>query len=343
VWFSLDDGDHWQSLRLNMPASSIRDLIIKDDDIVVATHGRGFWILDDIEPLRQASAASSDAYLYKPAQAWRFRWNKNTDTPLPPDEPAGQNPPDGAIIDYYLSGTPPPSAAVTLEILDSAGKLVRRYSSTDKADPPKDEGQIPWYWIRPPRVLSTAPGMHRFVWDLHYTPAPGMERTYPIAAIFHDTPPNPTSPWVMPGQYTIRLTANGRSTTQPLIVKMDPRVKTPPSVLQQQLDLSMAVYNRVVALGTALEELRGYRPRLKDDLAKRAAELEGAEGSDTSKQPESLTRVRASLSTLLSLLQGSDDAPTTQAAAAVTDRLQASDDVMKRWAALRTEVQKAIK
>jgi hypothetical protein len=192
-------------------------------------------------------------------------------------------------------------------------------------------------------VLSTAPGMHRFVWDLHYTPAPGMERTYPIAAIFHDTPPNPTSPWVMPGQYTIRLTANGRSTTQPLIVKMDPRVKTPPSVLQQQLDLSMAVYNRVVALGTALEGLRGYRPRLKDDLAKRAAELEGAEGSDTSKQPESLTRVRASLSTLLSLLQGSDDAPTTQAAAAVTDRLQASDDVMKRWAALRTEVQKAIK
>jgi hypothetical protein len=342
AWFSLDDGDHWQSLRLNMPASSIRDLIIKDDDIVVATHGRGFWILDDIEPLRQSdSAAKLDVYLFKPAPAWRFRWNKNTDTPLPPDEPAGQNPPDGAIIDYYLSGAPPPSAAVTLEILDSAGKLVRRYSSTDKVERPKDEGQVPWYWIRPQRVLSTAPGMHRFVWDLLYTPAPGVERSYPIAAIFHDTPPAPTSPWVMPGQYTIRLTANGQSTTQPLTVKMDPRVKTPTAGLQQQFDLSMAVYDRMVELGGALEELRGYRTRLKDDLAKRAAELVGEEGTDTGKQPESLTRVRGSLSTLLSLLQGSDDAPTTQAVTAVNDRLQASDDVLKRWAALRAESQKA--
>ena len=340
VYVSFDDGDHWQSLRLNMPASSIRDLIIKDDDIVVATHGRGFWILDDIEPLRQSdSAAKVDAYLFKPAPAWRFRWNKNTDTPLPPDEPGGQNPPDGAVIDYYLK-----SAAVspiTLEILDSGGKLVRRYSSTDKVESPKDEGQVPWYWIRPQRVLSTAPGMHRFVWDLLYTPAPGVERSYPIAAIFHDTPPAPTSPWAMPDQYTIRLTSNGQSTTQPLIVKLDPRVKTTTAGLQQQFDLSMAVYNRMVELGNALEELRGYRTRLKDDLAKRAAELEGGEGSDTVTQPETLTRVRGSLSTLLSLLQGSDDAPTTQAVAAVTDRLQASDDVLKRWAALRAELQKA--
>src|SRR5207248_2204852 len=164
VYVSFDDGDHWQSLRLNLPASSIRDLALHEDDLVAATHGRGFWILDDIEPLRQT--VSGDGFLFKPARAWRFRWNKNTDTPLPPDEPAGQNPPDGAIIDYYLGGAAP----VTLEILDPAGNLVRRYSSTDKIAPPKDEGQIPWYWIRPQRSLPGDAGMHRFVWDLHYTP-----------------------------------------------------------------------------------------------------------------------------------------------------------------------------
>ncbi|HJQ38387.1 MAG TPA: glycoside hydrolase, partial [Thermoanaerobaculia bacterium] len=157
VFVSFDDGDEWQSLRHNMPATSIRDLVLHEDDVVVATHGRGFWILDDIEPLRQ-----TPQLLYKPQRAWRFRWNKNTDTPLPADEPAGQNPPDGAIIDYYLAS---PASEVTLEILSSDGSLIRRYSSRDLAAPPADTGNVPWYWIRPPRVLSTTTGMHRFVWD----------------------------------------------------------------------------------------------------------------------------------------------------------------------------------
>jgi len=346
VYVSFDDGDRWQSLRLNMAASSIRDLIIKDDDVVVATHGRGFWILDDIEPLRQISGgqAPSPVLLFKPAEAWRFRWNKNTDTPLPPDEPAGQNPPDGAIIDYALNASSP----VTLEILDSAGKIVRRYSSADRVEAPKDEGQVPWYWIRPPRALSGDAGMHRFVWDLHYTPVPGLERSYPIAAIYRDTAPAPTSPWAMPGLYTVRLTANGRSMTQPLFVKMDPRVKTSPAGLQQQLDLSMSVYNRMMEMATALQELRGYRTRLKDlpalaDLTRRAVALEGVEGDESAKGPETFSRLRGSLGSLLSLLQGPDEAPTMQAAAAVADRLQASDALMQRWAALRTELQGAVK
>jgi hypothetical protein len=343
VYVSFDDGDRWQSLRLNMAASSIRDLIIKDDDVVVATHGRGFWILDDIEPLRQATSTSADV-LFKPAPTWRFRWNKNTDTPLPPDEPAGQNPPDGAIIDYTLNASSP----ATLEILDSAGNIVRRYSSADRVEPPKDEGQVPWYWIRPPRALSGEAGMHRFVWDLHYTPVPGLERSYPIAAIDRDTAPTPTSPWIMPGLYTVRLTANGRSMTQPLTVKMDPRVKTSPAGLQQQFDLSMSVYNRMMEMATALQELRGYRTRLKDspalaDLARRAAALESVESDDSGNPPETFGRLRGSLSSLLSLLQGADEAPTTQAAAAVADRLQASDALMQRWAALRTELQGAVK
>ena len=217
-----------------MPASSIRDLVLHEDDIAVATHGRGFWILDDIEPLRQAPQL-----LYKPQRAWRFRWNKNTDTPLPADEPAGEKPPDGAIIDYSLASD---VNDVTLEILDAAGHLVRRYSSNDPVRVPADTNNVPWYWIRPQPALPKTAGMHRWTWDLHYTPLADAKPTYPIAAIPHDTAPDPTSPYAMPGTYTIRLTAGGQTMTQPLVLQMDPRVTTSTADLQKQFDLSMKVY-----------------------------------------------------------------------------------------------------
>ena len=251
VYVSFDDGDHWQSLRLNMPATSIRDLVIKDDDLVVGTHGRGFWILDNITPLRQATAKAleEDAVLFKPATAVRFQWNKNTDTPLPPDEPSAPNPPDGAVIDYYLKT--PATTVVTLEVLDAAGKTVRRYASDEQAPPVKDVGNVPAYWIRPVRILSADAGLHRFVWDLHYPPPPGGQE-YPIAATPRDTAPEPKGPWVLPGTYTVKLTANGRSVTQPLTVKMDPRVKTPPLGLQQQFTLSKRLYDAMVEIDPRL-------------------------------------------------------------------------------------------
>jgi hypothetical protein len=157
-----------------MPATSMRDLIIKDDDLCVATHGRGFWILDDVTPLRQLDlkVAEADAFLFKPQAAWRVRWNTNSDTPIPPDEATGQNPPEGAIINYTLKSAA--SGPVALEILDGAGRLVRRYSSTDQVERP-DPATAPvlLYWYGPPQGLSTAPGMHRFQWDLHDQPLPG--------------------------------------------------------------------------------------------------------------------------------------------------------------------------
>src|ERR1700744_3130818 len=168
VYISFDDGDHWQPLRLNMPATSIRDLVFKDADVVIGTHGRSFWILDDIAPLRQLKAAPvADAVLYKPEPAIRVRWDMNTDTPLPQEEPAGENPPDGAIIDYYL----PADAAgpVTLDIMDAAGKAIRHYSSTDTLYATPDVN-IPPYWIRPQQLLSAKAGAHRFLWDLHCQP-----------------------------------------------------------------------------------------------------------------------------------------------------------------------------
>ena len=184
VWVSFDDGDHWQSLQLNLPHTSMRDLWIHDDDLIVATHGRAFWILDDIAPLREASAALGESvHLFKPAPAYRVQRDINTDTPLPPDEPAAENPPDGAMLDYY---SPADASAVSIEILDAQGHLVRRYSSADKPDMTEEELQkqlIPLYWVRKWKALSTAAGMHRWVWDLHYAAPTATRHDYPIAAI----------------------------------------------------------------------------------------------------------------------------------------------------------------
>ncbi|HJT81697.1 MAG TPA: hypothetical protein VJ719_10900, partial [Chthoniobacterales bacterium] len=237
VYVSFDDGGSWESLRLNMPATSIRDLIIKDDDIAAATHGRGFWILDNITPLRQLSKDRLASTLFKPQTAIRVRWNLNTDTPLPPDEPAGENPPDGAMIDYALNENSP--GPVTLEIKHVHGEVVRRYSSDDPPVAP-DAGKlkIPRYWVRPPQLLSNKRGLHRFIWDLHYTPIAGIEPEYPMTAIYRDTPPVATSPWITPGDYSVTLTANGKSYTQPLKVIMDPRVKATPADLGLQFNLS---------------------------------------------------------------------------------------------------------
>src|SRR5256886_8838251 len=254
---------------LNLPATSIRDLVVHQDDIVVGTHGRSFWILDNITPLRQmdAKVAASDAYLFAPQLTYRVRRNNNTDTPLPPEEPAGQNPPDGAMLDYVLK-----SAAigpVTIEISDESGKLVHRFSSTDKPEPMNEkELNIPTYWIRPARVLSTRPGMHRFVWELHYPPPDSLEHEYPISAIYHDTPRTPLGPTVMPGKYSVKLTVNGTTYTQPLMIKMDPRVMTTQGGLRQQFELETKINEAMRRDYETLQQVRSLRRQLKNLIEK---------------------------------------------------------------------------
>ncbi len=225
VFVSFNDGEDWQPLRLNMPATSIRDLVVHGEDIVVGTHGRGFWILDDIAPLRQltAEAAAAPAHFFAPSPAYRYPRNTNTDTPLPPEEPAGQNPPDGAILYYNLKSAP--SAPIALEILDTTAKLVRRFSSEEKPQPSDAAINVPAYWIRAFQPLSTAPGMHRFIWDLHAAPVGAGRRRggeYPISAIYQDTP-GAQGEWMPPAEYTVKLTVDGRTYTQMLTVKPDPR------------------------------------------------------------------------------------------------------------------------
>jgi len=239
VYFSLDAGENWQSLRLNMPATSIRDLVIKDDDLVIGTHGRSFWILDNITPLRQINLnKTKETVLFKPQKAMRVRWNMNTDTPLPPEEPAGENPPDGAMIDYYLPNNI--TAPVKLEVLNLKGDIIRTFSSNDTLYSIPEQN-IPLYWIRPQKILAATVGAHRFLWDMKYE-ALNIPAAYPMTAIIHNTAPAATAPWVMPGTYTIRLTVNGQTQEQPMTITMDPRVKTNRTEWQRQHDLSMICY-----------------------------------------------------------------------------------------------------
>jgi photosystem II stability/assembly factor-like uncharacterized protein len=358
VFVSFDDGRQWQPLRLNMPATSIRDLVVHKDDVVVGTHGRGFWILDDITPLRQldAKVAAAGVFLFRPQTAYRVMRNVNTDTPLPPEEPAGKNPPDGAIINYLLKKTA--SGPVTLEIFDAKNKLVRRFSSADKPEA-VDEKSLPiaTYWIRPPQVLSATAGSHRFVWDLHYPPPQGVRRSYPISAIYRDTPSEPLGPAVLPGKYTVKLRVAGRRYTQPLMVKMDPRVKTPTAGLTRQFEMSMHCYRGVRQAWEAREQIRTLRTRLKDrreragegplaqaiaKLDEKATALAGrallGRGRGMGGQRDlSLARVSAELGRLLVVLQSADTTPTSQTTKACAAVEQSLAPLLARWSKLKSE------
>jgi photosystem II stability/assembly factor-like uncharacterized protein len=356
IHVSFNDGDSWQSLQLNLPATSMRDLVVHGDDIVVGTHGRSFWILDDITPLRQIDkhVAGSAAFLFKPGIAYRIWRNANTDTPLPPEVPAGKNPPDGVIVDYYLKSAA--AGPVKLEILDSNGKVVRSFSSADKPDATPEELQkelnVPLYWVRPPQILSAESGMHRFVWDLRLSPPRSIFHEYPISAIPHDTPRHPVGPAVLPGKYTVRLSAGGQDLTQELEVKMDPRVPVANEALAAQFQLASKVHDAMNASYDGLAQAHSVRLQLKALAAKvpngelagaiaaldqQAASFEGsAQRFGPSAKQDSFARLNAQFGQLLAVVDGAD-APPTQAAQDAFAAVQRSlADVLNGWAGVKT-------
>ena len=218
VYVSFDDGDNWQSLQLNMPHVSMRDLDVHGNDLIVATHGRGFWVLDDITPLRQISdeVVRSNAFMFAPEVAYNLPQPTENGTPQPRDEPLAENQPYGAVIDYYLGA--PANGPVVLEILDPAGESIKRFSSEDKVTPVDPNTlDIPAFWIKSPPILSTAAGMHRWVWDLRPTP--------PAVPAGQGNGFRRGVSSVLPGTYTVKLTVGGHSYTKPLVIEMDPRVK----------------------------------------------------------------------------------------------------------------------
>jgi len=339
VYFSTDDGSHWNTLQLNLPSAPIHDLVIKNNDIVAATHGRSFWVLDDVSPLRQLTqkSAGDSAHLFRPAPAFRVRRSVNNDTPLPPEEPQGDNPPAGAIIYYQLGSAH--AQEITLEVLDQSGQMVRRYSSNDKPRSPRTPPPFPNYWLPKQEILSAEPGMHRFVWDLRYAPAGG-GGAYAMAVANKQTEALPQGPLVVPGSYQLRLTAGGKSFEQPLEVGPDPRVKASAQEYAQQFALAKRTYEALQQAGDATRQIDQRRSELKQQpdpeldrkLVSIAGAARGEEDEEGGTAPTALTlrRVSANLSRLLGVVESADAAPTKQASDAAKEALQQLDELLAK-------------
>jgi photosystem II stability/assembly factor-like uncharacterized protein len=338
VYFSLDDGAHWSPLRRNMPATSIRDLVVKENDLVVGTHGRSFWILDDISPLRQLGSAPASAItLFRPADAYRVRWGMYTDTPMPQEEPAGENPPDGALLYYHL---PAAAQSVIIEILAANGSVIRRYSTGDTA-PTLPPSNVPAYWVRPFQPLSAGAGSHRFTWDLRGQPL-DLPAGFPIGAIYGNTAPNPTAPLVAPGTYQVRLTVDGRAFVQPLVIRADPRTSLKPEVFRELHDLAAQAYEvrkGLLAMSNELAIERSNRSRLQQRagadsaIALREKSIQQFESGQGGPVP-GLSRMLSLAGSLFDAMDESDWPPTTQLAEGVRKLAADFEKLKLRWAAL---------
>jgi hypothetical protein len=376
VYVSFDDGDHWQPLQLNLPAASVRDLAIHGDDLIAATHGRSLWVLDGLAPLRQldAAVAASPAHLFTPAPAVRKRRGENRDSPLPPETPAGSNPPAGALIDYWLAGDLPGVAAgrpggpaelageVTLEIVDERGELVRRFASSDPVRH-HDEGEplpFPTYWLRPAPPLSKRAGLNRFVWDLRYPPPPTLRPQASSDAVYgEDTPFEPEGPFVVPGTYELRLTVGGHACTASLRVEADPRLTVSPAAFASQLALARRIDAALAESYQAVHQLRDLAHRLEQlaaslpraagrgpgpglsgaiaDLRQKIDQLAGREHNflEEPEKEAGLTGTHTGLSALAVAVGAGDAAPTAQATAAFAAFRALLDGQLAIWSTLR--------
>ena len=382
VWVSVDDGDSWQSLRLDMPAISVRDLQVKDDasclcaDLIAGTHGRGYWILDDVTPLRAAAAIRAAAiagapYLVKPAPAIRVRFGMNDPTPWPPEVPAGENPPPGAILDYFLPADV--TGPVTIDILDAAGGVVRAYSSADPVrnpDPALDpeaynrlcqqtptapDCGLPLYWPAPQMVVGTRAGMHRVMWDLRYQPLGEGGGRGGGAAVPHRTYPSVNAPWAPAGAYTVRLSAGGKTSTQPLALHLDPRVKTPPVALTTLNSLTREMYEGARKARDAADQARALAGALdaagSDADTMRAALVEiappaaasggrggfgGGRGRGGAAVAPTLDGVSSAMMAAAMAMQAADTRPTAREIAACAEARRQAGAIMARWTTLST-------
>ncbi len=368
VWVSFDDGANWQSLRLNMPAISVRDIQVKDDstcrcaDLIAGTHGRGFWILDDLSPIRQlARSRSAATYLVKPNTAVRVRFGTNEPTPWPPELPAGENPPAGAIIDYALAADV--SGPVTLEIVEAGGRVIRTYASDEpvvdpdpaldpasydrvcRANPAAADCGLPLYWPAPQTRLSTRAGLHRFTWDMRYQPIGDNQRTGEVeatGAVPHRSEHTPAAPWAAPGRYTVRLRVNGKSYTQPLTLRLDPRIKTPAAGLAQLAALSRQMYDAAASAHAAYGVARALVDSLSGD---RRAQVESLAPSPRPRSRgfgrpagRTLPTLESASNTALAAAMAMQDADVTPTAAQVAACARARaqvNAVMARWNRLR--------
>ena len=342
AFVSFDFGDHWEPLQLNLPRTSVRDLVVHGDDLVAATYGRAIWILDDVTPLRQldAAVAAAPATLFRPETAVRVQPDVNYDTPFPPEMATGTNPPAGAMVDYYLARAA--RGPVTLGIYDSQGALVRRLTSVAPPPGPPPQLDIPNYWLARPHPLPSGAGMHRVVWDLRYGAPPAFRHTQPIAALLHDTPSDPRGPFVTPGAYELRLTVDGTTYRQPLRVTMDPRIHTPLAGLEQQRDLGLAIAAAMRASFAAGEQVASAAkqkmpPRLAAGVAALLGGRGGRRGGRGGAGGEGFATLNGQLGSLISLIELSDDAPTPAMRENYQAACTALGEALGRWNTLKAQ------
>ncbi len=324
VFISFDDGNHWQSLQMNLPVTSVRDIDVHENDLIIATHGRAFWIMDDVTPLRQTVDATP--FLFKPATAYRERPAGFTGTPMPKDEPMAPNPPFGASIDYVI-----PSGArdLTLEIFDSSDGLVRHYSSADKHEPP-NLARITTApeWVPTPSVLETSPGMHRFVWPLRYAAPTGVTSRRGGGE----------GVWAPPGNYKVVLTVGDRKLTQQLIVAPDPRLNLPPSAYAEQFSLARQIEQTRAAIAAAAEEATTLTKE-KPDLAERVKAITGGSAGNVYPPPPvpatTFRFIDGALAKLQTAVDGADAAPTPDARQSWAQLKPAADTALAAWSSFK--------
>jgi photosystem II stability/assembly factor-like uncharacterized protein len=348
VFVSLDDGAHWRSLQQDLPHAWVRDLLVKEDDLIAATQGRAIWVLDNLSPLRQMrdEVVHASAHLFTPAPAYRLRMSNNHDTPPPPETALGENPPIGAVIDYWLGADA--GDVVKLRILDGSGKPVREFASTDTPEKLTADRYFTVDWIGKPNVLSAAPGMHRFVWDLHHARPRTQSYEYSIAAVYgRGTPILPEGPFVVPGNYTVVLLAGGKEIKQTLTVKLDPRVKAKPEALRASLEFSRDATRQLEKAFLAGGEIDALRKQLEalKPKAKGKATLEAAM-DDLSAKTEPIGKkkegresdfatIGAAIAVLETDIEASDVAPTAAQRAVLEHFAAELRKSLATWSALR--------
>ncbi len=362
VYVSFDGGDQWQPLQLNLPTTSVRDLNVHGSDLIAATYGRGLWILDDLSPLRQVSAAMADgnAYLFKPAIALRVRWDNHPDTPLSADLPAGENPPEGAIFYYYLK---PAAKAIKMEIYNEHGDLVRYFANTLPLLELRPKN-VPDYWFGPAEILSTKAGLNRFVWNLEW-PHPDtltynfrgrhidyIEYTLPDHAVAGKTPINqPPGPLAVPGRYEVVLTVDGKTYRQPLVVALDPRVLVAPGDLEAQLDLARMIddwmntsYHSFIEVGAlrsmaaATQKGLNGNPQAKElSDALQALDKELGEIQEGTSTAPGFGAVNRDVSRFVTMIQSGDIRPARSVIENVAPSCVALKNDLARWRKINAE------
>lgn len=357
MFFSFDDGDHWHPLTLNLPATPVTDIDIHGDDLVISTYGRGLWVLDDLSSIRQwtPEVLASSAHLFEPENATRVRWDTWTDTPLPIETPTAKNPPDGAILDYWLKS----AADATITIRDAAGNVVRKYTGK-MPEPNLPLPNVPEYWFAKTTSVDGGAGLHRFVWDLRYDAPNALpasyfgpilqytEYTLPDHAIPHETPrQQPQGPLVLPGDYTVEFTANGETQKQTLHVGLDPRVTASQADLADQLSVaqrlvtamsvSYGVYHQADAMTEALKDRRkGETGKTNPDIEKLEKQIKAIQ--EGTRESPGMGPINRDLGRLLDSVEGADQHPTEPQMQVVATTCSALEKALGLWNALNDDL-----